>query len=436
MIQISLCLVALMVLGLGVLVWRARPEAPANRSFGAVTFFSAVWIVGVAFLYSGGNLAFWARVPFVGASLLPAALLTFVRWYPTPTRWLGTSALSLGFSLGVFFAIVSLTTTLVVKDALITIAGPVRQTGALYPLFAVYFLLAWLVALVVLLSKWSRARGQARVQLLYLSLGFAVSTTGGIAANLVLPIVFGTSTYQWIGPLFSLALVALIAHGIIRHRVMDVRVVIHRSLTFVLALAVSLIPVGGLLALAWPRLSDHLAAEELFAVFGAVVVVSILIPLIRDAAGRLLDRYVYRTHVNYQRTLREASAALTRVLDLRVVLQFVTHTVSAATNSEGAAVYLDVAMPKAYSRFKRAIAERGHPQSYFDTPDTAPEELFSVLSRTKDLLVTDELGHERLTPDREQLHHELTRLSWALVLPLVSEATVIGAIVVGPKLSG
>ena len=203
MIQISLCLVALMVLGLGVLVWRARPEAPANRSFGAVTFFSAVWIVGVAFLYSGGNLAFWARVPFVGASLLPAALLTFVRWYPTPTRWLGTSALSLGFSLGVFFAIVSLTTTLVVKDALITIAGPVRQTGALYPLFAVYFLLAWLVALVVLLSKWSRARGQARVQLLYLSLGFAVSTTGGIAANLVLPIVFGTSTYQWIGPLFS-----------------------------------------------------------------------------------------------------------------------------------------------------------------------------------------------------------------------------------------
>jgi len=303
-------------------------------------------------------------------------------------------------------------------------------------LFAVYFLLAWLVALVVLLSKWSRARGQARVQLLYLSLGFAVSTTGGIAANLVLPIVFGTSTYQWIGPLFSLALVALIAHGIIRHRVMDVRVVIHRSLTFVLALAVSLIPVGGLLALAWPRLSDHLAAEELFAVFGAVVVVSILIPLIRDAAGRLLDRYVYRTHVNYQRTLREASAALTRVLDLRVVLQFVTHTVSAATNSEGAAVYLDVAMPKAYSRFKRAIAERGHPQSYFDTPDTAPEELFSVLSRTKDLLVTDELGHERLTPDREQLHRELTRLNWALVLPLVSEATVIGAIVVGPKLSG
>src|SRR5262249_12066245 len=158
----------------------------------------------------------------------------FVRWYPTPTRWLGPRALTLCFSFGLFFSTASLTTSLVVRDALTTTAGPVRQTGVLYPLFAVYFLFAWLVALIVLLSNWSRARGLARVQLLYLSLAFAVSTTGGIGANLVLPILLGTPTYQWIGPLFSLALVALIAHSIIRHRVMDVRVVIHRSLTFVL----------------------------------------------------------------------------------------------------------------------------------------------------------------------------------------------------------
>ena len=47
-----------------------------------------------------------------------------------------------------------------------------------------------------------------------------------------------------------------------------------------------------------------------------------------------------------------------------------------------------------------------------------------------------EIPRERPTPDRELLHAELTRLNWALVLPLLSENTVIGAIVVGPKLSG
>ena len=150
----------------------------------------------------------------------------------------------------------------------------------------------------------------------------------------------GITAYNWIGPLFSLSFVALIAHGIIRHRVMDVRLVIHRSLTFTLALVVSLIPVIALLALAWPRLSDHLAADELVALITAVVVVGLLIPLTRDAAGRLLDRYLYRTRVNYQRTLREASKALTRVLDLKLLLQFVNNTVATSTNSEGAALKL------------------------------------------------------------------------------------------------
>jgi len=435
MIQVSLCLVSCMVLGLGILVWRARPDAPSHQSFGAFTLFSAVWIWGVGLFYSGENLLFWATTAFAGASLVPAAFLAFVRYYPTPTKWLGPRLLLLCFGLGACFAIISLTTRLVVKDALMTAAGPARQTGVLYPLYAIYFLLSWFIALIVLLSKWSRAKGLARVQLLYLALGFLVSTSGGIVANLVLPIVSGITAYNWIGPLFSLTFVALIAHGIIRHRVMDVRLVIHRGLTFTLALAVSLVPVGGLLALAWPRLSNQLDPDELVALIVAVVAVGILIPLTRDAAGRLLDRYVYRTRVNYQRTLRDASEALTRVLDLKVLLPFINHTVATSTNSEGAAVYLQAGSEPG-PPFRRAIVEKRHVQSQFETPETAPDEIVTALAQTMDLLLADEIASERPTSERERLHEGLSRLNWALVLPLVSEAQVIGAIVVGPKLAG
>ena len=439
MIQVSLCVVSCLVLGLGLLVWRARPEAPSNRSFGAFTLFSAIWVLGVGLFYAETNLLLGAMTAFAGASLVPAAFLSFVRYYPTPTKWLGAWALRLNFSIGLLFAIASFTTRLIVKDVRIASTGPARETGALYPLFATYFLIAWLGALVVLLSKWSRARGLARVQLHYLALGFVVSTSGGIAANLILPLLTGITSYNWIGPLFSLAFVALIAHGIIRHRVMDVRLVIHRGLTFALALAVSLVPVGGLLVLAWPRLSEHLSGSELAALIAAIAIVGVLIPLTRDVAGRLLDRYVYRTRVNYQRTLREASEALTRVLDLKVLLQFVNHTVATSTNSEGAAVYLENGAKngaEGESPFRRAIATKRHAQSHFDTPEEAPQEIIATLTRTKDLLLTDEIEHERPTIERERLHQALSRLNWALVLPLVSEAHVIGAIVVGPKLAG
>ena len=237
--------------------------------------------------------------------------------------------------------------------------------------------------------------------------------------------------HSWLGPYFGLVLVALVAHAIIRHRLMDLRLVIHRGITFAIAMLVSLIPVAVLIMFAWPRLSLHLETHELVILLAMIVMVSLLIPLTRDAAGRLLDRYVYRTHANYQRTVREASKALTGVLDLKVLLPFLTHTVVTSTQSEGVAIYL-----KDRDGFKRAASDT-HPRgSGFDTPDRAPAAVMRVLIESKDLLVTDEIPRARATEDGRLQHAELSRLNWALLLPLLSENVVIGVIAVGPKLSG
>jgi len=378
----------------------------------------------------------WAYLAFAATGLLPATFLAFAQYFPTPaqrpTKWI----LRLSLSIGVAFAVLSLTTRLILKDVIMTPAGPARETGPLYPTFAAYFLVTWFAALAILISKWTRARGLARAQLQYLIVGFAVGGGGAITSNLIVPLLTGDAAHTWIGPHFVLISVAMDAHAIVRHRLMSVRLVIHRSLTFTLAVVVSLLPVVALLVLAWPKLSDHFTSEELGAVILAVVAVSLLIPLIRDAAGRLLDRYVYRTHVNYQRTLREASKALTQVLDLKVLLPFLNHTVAASTNSAGAAVYLRGVTKDSDSRFSRAIVEKRYAAGHFDTPDEAPAEVIAALTEARDLLLTDEIAHERSSNAREGLLAELGRVSWALVLPLVAEDKVIGAIVVGAKLSG
>jgi PAS domain S-box-containing protein len=436
MIQISLYLVACLVLGLGILVWRSSPRSRTNQSFGAFVFLISIWILGVAFFHSGTNLSFWAPLAFAAAGLLPATLLAFVRHFPTLTQWPAKWILHLNFSIGLAIAIVSLTTRLIVGDATMTPAGPSREAGPLYPIFALYFPVAWFAALAVFISKWTRARGLARAQLQYLALGFAFGGSAAIISNLILPLLTGNTAYTWVGPHFALVFVAMVAHAIVRHRLMDVRLVIHRSLTFTLAVVVSLLPVAGLLVVAWPKLTDHLAPEELVGLISAVITVGLLIPPTRDAAGRVLDRYVYRTHVNYQRTLREASKALTRVLDLKVLLPFLNHTVANSTNSEGAAVYLKELTRGSDARFSRAMAEKSHADSFFDTPPEAPAEVISAIMATKDLLLTDEIARDATGGDRERLVAELGRLGWALVLPLVSEDKVIGAIVVGSKRSG
>jgi PAS domain S-box-containing protein len=436
MIQVSLYFVAGLLLGLGVLVLRSGFKSRAHQSFGTFVALVAVWVLGVAFFHSGTSLRLWAYLAFAATGLLPATFLAFAHYFPIPTE--GPTKWIVRFSLlvGVVFAGLSLTTRLILKDVIITPVGPARETGLLYPLFAAYFLVNWLAALAILISKWVRALGLARLQLQYLIIGNAVGGGGAIASNLLVPLLTGDATNTWLGPHFVLISVAMNAHAIVRYRLMSVRLVIRRSLTFTLAVVVSLLPVAALLALAWPKLSDHFTSEELGAVILAVVAVSLLIPLIRDAAGRLLDRYVYRTHVNYQRTLRDASKALTQVLDLKMLLPFLNHTVAASTNSEGAAVYLRGVTKDTESRFARAIAEKRYADGHFDLPNEAPAEVIAALKQTRDLLVTDEIAQERSSNAREGLLAELRRRSWALVLPLVSEDEVIGAIVVGAKLSG
>src|SRR5262249_44703258 len=436
MIQISLYFVAALVLGLGLLVLRSSPGSRTNQSFGAFVLLSAIWVLGVAFFHSGTNLSVWAPLAFAATGLIPATFLAFAKCFPAPNPWPTRRVLLLASAGGLLLAGISLTTEWIVRDAILTPSGPARAAGLLYPLFTFCFLVAGCTALGVLISKWTRARGLARAQLHYLLLGFTVGGGGAITSNLILPFLTGDAAYSWIGPHFVVISVAMVAHAIVRHRLMSVRLVIHRSLTFALAVVVSLLPVVALLVLAWPRLSDHFTSEEPGAVILSVLAVSLLIPLIRDAAGRLLDRYVYRTHVNYQRTLRDASKALTQVLDLKVLLPFLNHTVATSTNSEGAAVYLRGVTKDTAAPFARAIAEKRYADGHFDVPAEAPAEVIAALTQTRDVLVTDEIAHERPSLAREGLLAELGRRSWALVLPLVAEDRVIGAVVVGAKLSG
>jgi PAS domain S-box-containing protein len=212
---------------------------------------------------------------------------------------------------------------------------------------------------------------------------------------------------------------------------MDLRLVIHRGLTLTIAILISLAPVMAIIALFWPRLSDHLTSDELVGLLLGMIAVSLLIPPIRDVTGRLLDRYVYRTRTNYQRTVREASRALTRVLDLKTVLSFVARPVAESMQAEGTGVYL-----QDEGGFALAIGESRHEKTTFNLAERLPEVIGTALQTLKEPLVTDELGREALTDEQRRLYDTLLAHNWALLLPLLSEDAPLGVVVVGTKLSG
>jgi PAS domain S-box-containing protein len=197
------------------------------------------------------------------------------------------------------------------------------------------------------------------------------------------------------------------------------------------AAAVSLTPVGAFLVLAGPRFTRGLDGGDLVVLLLAIAAATLLVSPTRDVVTRVLDRYLYRTPASVGTTLREASNTLTRVLDLDPLLQFVGQQVSASTEAEGVAIYVEAQdeLRLAAERVRAAGPE-------FAAPSTLPGPLRRALVTCGDCVVTDEVVRRSDTAESRQLHGALQQLHWALLLPLVSARKVIGAIAVGPKLSG
>jgi signal transduction histidine kinase len=300
----------------------------------------------------------------------------------------------------------------------------------MYPVFAIYFIGTLSLGLNMFVRKWRRCGARARRQLHYLGTGLCIGFGGGIATNLVLPLLTGQSTYSHIGPYFTLVYVALVGHAIIRHRLMDLRLFVHRSLTFGLAIILSALPAALLVAVSWKRLHAHLDAPQLGLLLAAVAIAIVLIPITRDVANRLLDRYVYRTHANYQRTVREASQILTRVLQLNKLLAFISTTVVRSTAAEGVALYV-----REGDAFRCAAAETRDAVDHFEAPARAPADVIVALEGRGEPILADEVARERGAV-MSALHDQLTDANWSLLLPVLSEDTLIAMIAVGPKRSG
>ena len=312
MIQALLGSLAAVLTGLAILVWRARPESSINRFFAIYTVTMAGWVVGIAGLHSGQHLEIWGRFTFASASPMPAAFLAFTQSYPTPSRWPPRWLLALTFAFALAFGVLSLTTPLIIHDVTVVGSGLSRKPGILYPAFACYFLVGWTSALAVFIAKWRNASGMARAQLQYLGAGVVIPVAGGIATNLVIPLLTGRSSSSWLGPYFSLLLVGIVGHAIIRHRLMDLRIVVNRGLAY----AVVITAVSAVL-LTITRLADWndknlLVHSDVLLV--SLVALALLTRPIQDLVNNFVDPYLFRGRIEYSSALRNATHRLSHLM--------------------------------------------------------------------------------------------------------------------------
>lgn len=431
MVLASLVSVAVLLAAVALWVLLARPQSAINRWFAAYTFAIAGWTVSIGCLHAGLAPEVWSRLAFLSSSFIPACFLAFTTVFPSVGPWPSRRVIRGVLLLATALAVLSVTTPLLIHDAVVTSAGFTRRSGPLYPLFVVYFLGAWISAFVVFALKWRRERGQARTQLQYLGIGLVLSFVGGITTNLLLPFLMGRTAYTWLGPYFTLPLVIFVSHAVIRHRLMNARLFVRRSIVYLITVAIAGTVFASFLV-AWTSLVGE--RRQVVEVAVALAVALVFQPLKRWLQNQL-DRYFYRETYNYEQIVRDASQTISSTLDLKSLLQYVCEVTSVTLRTDVVACFtrnlgldtFDVAAKKDFGGGHGAL----------ESASLSPSDpLPSFLIRTRRALHKEDLGRNLTGPAATAAVRHLSRLGGELALPILSETQLTGFLVVGAKLSG
>jgi len=433
--MLPLFILAALLLILAISIWLVRPNNAINRWFATLTASMACWAVGLGGLQSGTFLEAWGRVTFASASFVPATFFAFVREYPTPSQRPSLRIVRAMLLIAAAFAALSLSTPLIVYDVSLTAAGLTRKPGLLYVPFAVFFLAGWTTALSLLVVRWRRAGGLARVQLQYLGMGLIISTAGGVTTNLAIPLFTGQSTYAWVGPYFALPLITLVAHAIIRYRLMDIKVVIQKGTVYVCAVAIAAFIFIGLAGVLSSVEAYALGSIPLGVAVALAVIVAIFFQPLKWWIQASMNRYFYRETYDYQRTVREASQRLNTILDLQSLLDYIAEVIEKTLKVEMVAVFMRDHPEQVFTpRVLRRAA--GWEQGSLGPVVSGTSPLVAFFEREKHPLVSDDAARDSGNFRLASAVEELRVVGGDIAFPFIQDHTVSGILVIGPKLSG
>ncbi|HSE06123.1 MAG TPA: ATP-binding protein [Methylomirabilota bacterium] len=422
---------------LALFVFFHNRRAAENRRFALASLAIAGWIVCISFsltAQTADTIVTLGRLGFAFASVIPFSLLwMFDAFSADSGHRLKFKILLPAVFCGVF-VLLSLSPWIVAGARI----QPERASfvyGPAHRAFGAYFLLSFVFSLFSLWRTIRSTAGTRKLQLRYLLLGILLGGAGAISTNLIIPLLWKTSTYSFLGPYFSLLVVSFSAHAIIRYRLMDVRIVIRQGVVYVSAIIASASVFLGLAHIYRQTSGFDTNRISLAEALTLAIIVAIAFQPLKSWIQRSLNRYVYRETYDFQRTIRQASREISSTLDLDSLLQYLTVTLERTFKSEQVTVYLQGLGQRSY-----VPRERPGQPSWARTalPPSISEQaaLVTFMRQERRPLVHDEAirnpAHQLLTAAAR----ELRVLGGDVAFPLLDDQTLAGMLVVGPKRSG
>lgn len=440
LVIVSIAILAILILGS--VVYRRNPKSATNKLFMLLCADLALWGIATyraVHASDHGPALFWVRMVMFLA--VPQAVLFFLLMHTFPRA---TIMLSRKFSISLLVLMVStmivaLSPYLFTTVQLVPGQAPLPQPGSGMILFVPVAVGSVLAGIWQLVRKNLRARGIERVQMRYMAVGVISMFALIIFLNFFAVVLFNITAFTDYGPLFVVPFVGATAYAITRYRLMDIRVVILRSLAFSVIAGLYFVVYGLLIYVVTALLAQFRitpAQHAMIAIVG-VIVGLVGFQYFRRWLQRLTDQFLFKGSYDYRRTIRELGRSLTETIDLDRILALLTKTLRETVKVDEVIVFTR----DARGEYFVPRAGKRHQIEKLRMTNDAP--IIRHLRHTPGLLVRDEISffieQEDPAHDPQEIQEIQTAFEWldvALIIPLRIKDDIIGLMLLGPKLSG
>ena len=339
-------IVILANLYLGLAIFVRNKKSATHRLFFLFTILSALWIFTNYFTVLPGTadeILFRVRVLLVVVAFWPPALLLLAHTFPSNTLRMKQPY---HIALWAFAGITALlSATPFVYQSMEIVGGmpvPVIAPGFLF--VAVNGFLIPIIAFILLYRKHRVSSGRTRGQMKFFMLGIGLYILVTMVTNFVFIYLLQDTSMVVYGPLASILSVAFVFYAIVKHRFLDIRMVVFRSVSYVaLLIIVTLFYIFGAMVILRGFFPDTAFSQEtlwIMLIFSFVVAMSAQ-PLLRGIQhylGKYFFKSLYRSDHLLFRIMKIFAAEIDVDISIPKVLGVVTNTIGI---SKGAVIIVE-----------------------------------------------------------------------------------------------
>lgn len=326
---------------LGALVFWKNYKRRLNLLYFFWAFSVGFWSLALVFNIFSSNFAsaiFWSKILHFWAILLPPIYVHFVLLFLQKEnkfkRFIIIIYLLSFITILLDFSPWFLTSTYREKFHFF-----VTKPLALYPLHIILFVFCILFAIVQLFLSFRESKGKYKQQVWFFFLATLIGYSGGIT-NFLINYDFLIYPFYPFGNYTICAYVVVIGFGILKYQLMDIYVIIRKTLVFAGLFGVIMAALGIVTALTQGYIGQFLGIGPTARQFLSILVAIFLFDPTRKFLTNVTDKFLFQKKYDYHKLLKDASRGMSNIESLERLLGLVVHFVTMKMRVKNAAVLM------------------------------------------------------------------------------------------------